>query len=105
MPRRQCAKCPWKKSTDPHTIPDGYDVANPNAGQRIRAATFGVRAPTAAPPCPVDCFACGSSCTWREHLEVTADGASRWWEACCTRCPWTDRPRHDCDGEDLHPEG
>ena len=27
MPRRQCAKCPWKKSTDPHTIPDGYDVA------------------------------------------------------------------------------
>lgn len=22
--RRQCAKCPWKKSTDPHAIPDGY---------------------------------------------------------------------------------
>lgn len=20
----QCAKCPWKKSTDPTTIPDGY---------------------------------------------------------------------------------
>ena len=80
-------------------------MSTPNAGQRIRAATFGVRAPTAAPPCPVDCFACGSSCTWREHLEVTADGATRWRGACCTRCPWTDRPRHDCDGEDLHPEG
>lgn len=21
---RQCAKCPWKVSTDPHDIPDGY---------------------------------------------------------------------------------
>ena len=21
---RQCAKCPWKVSTDPHEIPDGY---------------------------------------------------------------------------------
>ncbi len=24
MARRQCDKCPWKKSTDPHDIPDGY---------------------------------------------------------------------------------
>lgn len=24
-PRKQCAKCPWKVSTDPHDIPDGYD--------------------------------------------------------------------------------
>lgn len=23
-PRRQCAKCPWKKSTDPRDIPGGY---------------------------------------------------------------------------------
>ncbi len=22
----QCAKCPWKKSVDPRTIPNGYDV-------------------------------------------------------------------------------
>lgn len=22
---RQCAKCPWKTSTDPHEIPHGYD--------------------------------------------------------------------------------
>jgi hypothetical protein len=25
-PRRQCAKCPWKKSTNPLEIPDGYSV-------------------------------------------------------------------------------
>lgn len=25
MSRRQCAKCPWKVSTDPHDIPNGYD--------------------------------------------------------------------------------
>lgn len=23
---RQCAKCPWKVSTDPHEIPNGYEV-------------------------------------------------------------------------------
>lgn len=23
-PRRQCAKCPWKKSTNPRDIPNGY---------------------------------------------------------------------------------
>lgn len=23
-PRRQCEKCPWKVSTDPHGIPNGY---------------------------------------------------------------------------------
>lgn len=23
-PRRQCAKCPWKVTTDPHDIPNGY---------------------------------------------------------------------------------
>lgn len=24
LPRKQCAKCPWKVSTDPHDIPGGY---------------------------------------------------------------------------------
>ncbi|MFB9794357.1 hypothetical protein [Shinella granuli] len=24
---RQCAKCPWKVSTNPHDIPDGYSEA------------------------------------------------------------------------------
>ena len=23
-PRKQCAKCPWKKGTNPHDIPDNY---------------------------------------------------------------------------------
>lgn len=23
--RRQCRKCPWKRGTDPHTIPNGYE--------------------------------------------------------------------------------
>lgn len=23
---RQCLKCPWKKSVDPHTIPNGYSL-------------------------------------------------------------------------------
>lgn len=27
LPRtKQCAKCPWKVSTNPHDIPDGYSV-------------------------------------------------------------------------------
>ena len=25
---KQCAKCPWKKSTDPHAIPHGYSVTS-----------------------------------------------------------------------------
>ncbi len=25
-PRRQCKACPWKKGTDPHTIPNSYSV-------------------------------------------------------------------------------
>jgi hypothetical protein len=80
-------------------------VSAPNSGQRIRAAAFGVRPAPTAKPCTVDCLACGSACTWREHIEVSKDGTTRWWEACCTRCPWTDRARGDSDGEDPHPEG
>jgi hypothetical protein len=26
-PRKQCKKCPWKTSTDPNNIPNGYDTA------------------------------------------------------------------------------
>lgn len=25
---KQCAKCPWKKKTNPHEIPNGYTVEN-----------------------------------------------------------------------------
>jgi hypothetical protein len=27
VPRRQCAKCPWKRDTDPRDIPHGYSEA------------------------------------------------------------------------------
>jgi len=27
MPRKQCAKCPWKVSTNSHDIPNGYSEA------------------------------------------------------------------------------
>lgn len=30
-PRRQCAKCPWKTSTDPNDIPNGYDEGSHRA--------------------------------------------------------------------------
>lgn len=30
-PRRQCSKCPWKKSTDPNEIPNGYSEAKHRA--------------------------------------------------------------------------
>ena len=35
--RRQCAKCPWKRSTDPRDIPDGYDLAKHHALARTIA--------------------------------------------------------------------
>ena len=31
--RRQCAKCPWKTSTNRHDIPNGYDVEKHRALQ------------------------------------------------------------------------
>ena len=31
---KQCAKCPWKKSTDPTTIPDGY---SPESHRRLES--------------------------------------------------------------------
>lgn len=36
-PRRQCAKCPWKVSTNPHDIPGGYEVAKHGALSRTIA--------------------------------------------------------------------
>ena len=37
MTRRQCEKCPWKVSTDPHTIPNGYSVKDHCALERTIA--------------------------------------------------------------------
>lgn len=34
---KQCAKCPWKKSTDPHDIPNGYCEAKHAALERTIA--------------------------------------------------------------------
>ena len=31
MTRRQCSKCPWKVSTDPYEIPNGYSVEKHHA--------------------------------------------------------------------------
>lgn len=33
----QCAKCPWKKSTNPHDIPRGYDVEKHRALEKTIA--------------------------------------------------------------------
>ena len=54
---RQCKKCPWKVSTDPHDIPDGYcetrhkaladTIADPEAGNlnvMLNGATMRVMA-------------------------------------------------------------
>lgn len=35
--RKQCAKCPWKKSTNPHEIPNGYCVDKHEALKRTIA--------------------------------------------------------------------
>ena len=37
LPRIQCAKCPWKKSTDPFDIPNGYDPEKHAALERTIA--------------------------------------------------------------------
>jgi hypothetical protein len=37
MTRHQCAKCPWKVSTNPHDIPDGY-CAEKHAGLKSTIA-------------------------------------------------------------------
>ncbi len=52
MTRKQCKKCPWKVSTDPFDIPDGYDpdahckldgtIAKP--GSPMRASTLRIMA-------------------------------------------------------------
>ena len=36
-PRKQCVKCPWKVSTDPNDIPDGYCAVKHSALKRTIA--------------------------------------------------------------------
>lgn len=40
---RQCEKCPWKVSTDPHEIPDGYSEERHIALERTIAVPASVR--------------------------------------------------------------
>lgn len=47
----QCAKCPWKVSTDPHEIPSGYSVAKHKALSCTIAEPGSLRAPTIAMSC------------------------------------------------------
>jgi len=42
---KQCAKCPWKVSTNPHDIPDGYNVEK-HKGLRKTIAEPGSLRPT-----------------------------------------------------------
>ena len=37
---KQCAKCPWKKSTNPYDIPDGYDVEKHKALRETISSGF-----------------------------------------------------------------
>lgn len=52
---KQCKKCPWLKSTDPHTIPDGYCV------EKHRALKKTIAIPGELRPGPVRAMACHES--------------------------------------------
>lgn len=59
-PRRQCAKCPWKVSTDPYEIPDGY-CSIKHAGLKSTIAE-----PGSLRPGPIRLMACHESSARRE---------------------------------------
>jgi hypothetical protein len=48
---RQCEKCPWKKSTDPHDIPNGYSVEMHEGLRQTIADPGSLRAPAASMAC------------------------------------------------------
>lgn len=59
-PRKQCAKCPWKVTTDPNDIPNGY-CAVKHANLKGTIAE-----PGALPKGPLHVFACHESSVGRE---------------------------------------
>ena len=59
-PHRQCAKCPWKKNVNPHTIPDGYSV------EKHRALARTIAIPGELRTGPLRIFACHESRGGRE---------------------------------------
>ncbi len=52
-PRKQCKKCPWKTSTDPNEIPNGYcEVAHRNlSGTIAEPGAFRLDLPVRAMAC------------------------------------------------------
>ena len=50
--RKQCAKCPWKVSTDPRAIPNGYSV------DKHRALACTIAEPAALRSGPLRLMAC-----------------------------------------------
>ena len=64
--QRQCAKCPWKVSTDPYAIPNGYD---PEKHQRLMntVATGSAAEQLADPNKPLRIMACHESDIGRER--------------------------------------
>jgi hypothetical protein len=59
-PRLQCAKCPWKVTTDPNDIPNGYcEVKHSKLADTIAK-------PGALPMGPLRVFACHESSVGRE---------------------------------------
>jgi hypothetical protein len=61
--RRQCKKCPWKTSTDPRTIPGGYDA---DAHGRL-SNTIATGAPDFDLALPLRLMACHATPTGRER--------------------------------------
>lgn len=59
-PRRQCKKCPWKQSTNPYDIPNGY-CATKHANLSGTIAEPGMLTSG-----PLRIFACHESSTGRE---------------------------------------
>ena len=57
----QCAKCPWKVTTDPHTIPDGYTEAAHRALDRTVADPDDTASQVAALHQPIAVMACHES--------------------------------------------
>jgi len=60
-PRKQCKKCPWKTSTNPHDIPHGYCVDKHRA---LESTIADERAPNIFGPLRV--MACHESSVGRE---------------------------------------
>ena len=59
-PRRQCRKCPWKRSTDPTEIPDGYDR------EKHRALACTIATPGSLAAGPLRIMACHETSGRRE---------------------------------------